>query len=708
MSKSLSKILPILAVVIVIAGVVVATMVNRKNNDEQGDNKPVAELTGNQDPANPATGAQTAQPTRPQVKLGNDDEAIIYDGPGTERGDGMDTGQGLGYNLGNPDAGIGLSPIAEYDDIDSYVSVIYGEADPESMEVYVSGQSNGKAVQGFIELSGNDSHIRRGDRDVYIIAGKGYVKDGTDYNETEGLKPVTANDFIKMFKDAFSNGNVKDFKHRIESDEKSDAPVNGETVLNFTIDAEKTRPLTDVLNGALYGTAAEDGLTGNIEVEMRLDRWGCVTEITLKDKDLSLGSEKIELGGYKITFSSFDAIPAIYLPGTEPVKPDEGTENNKGKNTGGGGGVPDSEDISLSKGSEVPIIPSEGVPATANPVNVGMLPEAHKDGNIIYHMPAAIFVGEGVRTKTDDMAMINLPYSSFEVIPGVSVLYTGLSWTLAEKSQGAALCFKIENATDTDATITIPYITVNSNVSGRKEKFLTNQIPGMYAEAGKTVYCTVNTGELGSYADLPDFKPDSIGLEFHSGEGSVTHISEIVYVYNKDASLEEYISEHWMAEHNGQTPAYDKRTYHRHVFFDSALSMAAGIINVDPSAGGSGTEGVTLRITSEHLYKPIVIEIDRITIEGDGASVQSDFNKTYYDQIPYEDMLLYPFTGTTMSFTYGTKNSKCTLAGGKASIKIKLRVKEYYTGDYIDFNDPMHKAKPASKLKNNGYIEITM
>ena len=331
----MKKILPALAIILAIAAVVFVMIVQKKLKEEEAENEPQQSVnTGTVTPS-----GQTAETvTRPPVKLGNDDDGIAYEGPGTVRDEGMAKPGDANYRLGNQDGAIGLEPIAEYETLTEYSTRMFGGEIPNSLTVSAKGTDTAAALASFDD---SNAHLKHTSPDGsiaerYMIKGVLYAGSGTEWEKEETSPSLaTGKEFAKQLMDLFSSPNVTGFTHRIDTLEKSEHPIEGETVLNFRMDMEKAAGLMEslcVMTGGEYAS-----LSGTLDMEMRLDRWGIVETVTITAGTMNIGEGTYDAKGYVIRFSDIDCSGPIYLPGTEPT-PTPTAEPEPVQGGGGSGG----------------------------------------------------------------------------------------------------------------------------------------------------------------------------------------------------------------------------------------------------------------------------------------------------------------------------------------------------------------------------------
>lgn len=312
----------VLAGAVLIAGIIAATYMTNKNKDNQSNAQPTkqASLPTADDQE------QSAKPTQKQQgpRLGNNDDAIGYTGDGTIREDVIKTGKDGSYSgLGNGEAAAGLQPIEEFNTIEGYATKMFGEDRPGSISLEFTGTVGGSQASGMASFAGQDSHLKWTSADgtvteAYAINKNVYHKDGKDWKET-GKTSVTADSFVKDFISVLESKNITGFSHYIDTTETSDAPVEGETVLNFKLKMDRADALMTSLNNILTDSDAAAGITGELAVTARLDRWGQVEFITFSGNGMSIGETALGDINYTISFTGFDDIDRIYLPGTEPT-----------------------------------------------------------------------------------------------------------------------------------------------------------------------------------------------------------------------------------------------------------------------------------------------------------------------------------------------------------------------------------------------------
>jgi len=428
----------VLAGVVLIAGIVAATYMTNKNKDGSGS----AQLTKQASLPTTDDKGVSATPTQKQQgpRLGNTDDAIGYTGDGTVREDVIKTGKDGSYSgLGNGEVAAGLQPIEEFNTIEGYAAKMFGEDRPRSLSLEVSGTIGGTQVSAMASFAGQDSHLKWTASDgtaaeAYVINKAVYHKDGKDWKET-GTTSVTADSFVKDFISVLESKNITGFTHYIDTTETSDAPVEGETVLNFKLKMDRADALMTSLNGILTGSDTVSGLTGEIAVTARLDRWGQVESITFSGNGMSIGETTLSDVNYTISFTGFDDIDRIYLPGTEPTPTPTPTPEPTPSESG----------------------------ASTEPADNGSQKGIKKDPAIKGRTVSSGSPKKTSRTGEKYMPDVTLDIdtNSFEMIEGVIMTFAGYDDVL-----GLRASFSILNMNDTNYKLEVADVCYNADMGG--------------------------------------------------------------------------------------------------------------------------------------------------------------------------------------------------------------------------------------------------
>lgn len=551
----MKKIIPVLAIVLAVAAVAFVMIVQKKLKEEEPvDNTPQQNVgnAGDTSPSDQNAGTVTRTP----VKLGNDDDGISYEGPGTVRDEGMAKPGDANYRLGNQDGAIGLEPIAEFETLTEYSTRMFGGGIPDSLTVTAKGTDTAAALASF---DGTNAHLKHTAPDgtvyeTYMIRGTLYTGKGKDWEQGEESAIAEGKEFAKLIMDLFSSPNVSGFTHRIESNEKVEHPIEGETVLNFDINMEKAAGLMEKLcsmTGEGYAT-----LTGTLSMEARLDRWGIIEKITVKSGSLGLGEGTYEAKGYVITFSDIDCSGPIYLPGTEPTKaPTAAPEPTQGVGGGSGGSKTSGEPKGNTEGKGKP------VKVTDNKTYIYPICELDKDKN------------------------------TFELADGLTVTYAGTNDDDSSWSEDYVSYFVIRNSSNTDYEVGVSEMSFDTDCFS--VSLGTVSTNALIVKAGSQIEHNVYLPSFRRNLNYKD--PERTGYLFRASTQSGTKItSERTAFYNHVKDTEIYMN--------------PERASSTQLNEDGTLFLLMSKKNIEDGIGagainpkfweGSGDAGMTVKLCS--------------------------------------------------------------------------------------------------------------
>lgn len=491
----------ILAAAVMIGGIIFAMSLSGQKKEQE--DIPAAQDDGQEQ--GPDDQQISPQPAASKVPiLGNQDEAIGYDGPGTVRDSGIDTGKDIGYNrLGNldDDTASGVQPIAVYETLSGYLKGSMLE-NADNIAITVEGKTKNEdkfiSVRHTASFTKTMSHILlvydtaegKNKREAYTDGKRVFLEhDGTwNAQVAEGYIPIDGKRFTSSLLAALSDKNISKFAHKIETEEESDAPIEGTTVLTFILDAAGASDLFTQIESTLSGSQTEVNVSGSLNAEMRLDRWGAIETLALSGPVL-IKEDQTETDQYIIRFSDIGGVEPIYVPGTEPTpeltpeptpSPEPEPTDPEGGN-GGGGNKPEKD------------------PKPAKLTEARKTYSADGKTNVICN-PITLPVYDG---KNAFELAPGITATLITVEPGMSIndpdLFAAtLDYDMISVNDSAHVRMKIKNSTRLDASATVPMVCYNTTMlQGLSvDEDIENHLVKLNVAAGKevTVDCLFKDG----------------------------------------------------------------------------------------------------------------------------------------------------------------------------------------------------------------------